>query len=237
MAVLPQALSRSCPLLPLLLSGCVTLGSHVAEGPPPSAEPPAKVVVMWRPRAVQGVDTMHNGQMLVGLAGRVWLLGADGLPLVGDGELKVELYADPPAPGAPPHKLEEWNISRADLQHKCLKRDMVGWGYNLQLPWHTYRPEITHVLMRACYKSAGGQTLYTPPQPVTLSDENQTVVNPPTVVPGAPAAQAPAAQAPAPTRPAVAQAPAATTPRAGPMTNLPTFRPGTNLSAAPGATP
>jgi len=231
MAVLPQALiRRSCSLLPLLvLSGCVTLGSQVAAIPQPSPEAPAHLVVTWLPRAVQGVDPAHNGQMLVGLAGRVWLLGADGLPLVGDGDLKVELYADPPAPGTPPQNLVDWTISHDDLHHKCLKRDMVGWGYNLELPWPTYRPEITRVLMRACYKPARGPMLYTSLQPVTLCDENQTVIHPPTVVPAVPAAQAPAAPAPA--------LPAAQPPRTGPMANLPTFRPGTNPSAAQGATP
>jgi hypothetical protein len=239
MAVLPQALTRrpgrAAALLPLLvLAGCVTLGSHVAEGPPPSAEVPTQLVMTWLPRAVQGVDTMHGGQVAVGLAGRVWLMGPSGCPLVGDGSLSVELYTEPPAPGAAPQMLEVWNIDHDNLHKKCLKRDMVGWGYNLELPWSTYRPEITRVLMRACYQPAKGAPLYAPLQPVTLSDENQTVVYPATTVTGVPAAQAPAAQAPA--RPAPAQA-AAGPPRSGPMSNLPTFRPGATLSAAQGATP
>jgi hypothetical protein len=210
----------------------VTLGSHAVLGPQPSPEPPTNLVVMWLPRVVQGVDTAHNGQMMMGLAGRLMLVGADGLPLVGDGDLTVELYVDPPAPGAPPRKMEDWHISHDDLHHKCLKRDMVGWGYNLQLPWNTFRPEITHVLMRATYKPVKGQALYTPLQPVTLSDDNQTVVHPPTTLTGAAAAQAAAAAA---AHQPVAQAPAAQPPRTGPMTNLPTFRPGP--STAPGATP
>jgi hypothetical protein len=226
MAVLPQTLSRpgrqAAALLPLLLSGCVTLGWH-AEGPPPSAVAPCQLVATWLPRAVQGVDTVHAGKMTVGLAGRVWLMGPDGgAPLVGDGDLKVELYVEPPA-GTGPQLLEVWNIGHDDLHHKCLKRDLIGWGYNLELPWNTYRPDLTRVLMRVCYKSDKGAPLYSPLQPVTLSDQNQTVVHPPTTVTGAAAPQG---------QPAAPQARALPT-GTGPMNNLPTFRPGATASARP----
>jgi hypothetical protein len=239
MAVLPQALTgraarAAALLLPLVLSGCVTLGPHLAVGPPVSAEAPSQMVVTWLPRAVQGVDVVHAGRTAVGLAGRAWLFGADaGTPLVGDGAVTVELYTESPTPGAPPQLLETWNIDHENLHKKCLKRDMVGWGYNLELPWSTYRPDVTHVLMRVCYKPANGAPVYSALQPVTLCDENQTVVHPPTTAPGVPAAQAPTATTQA--RPAAAQAatPAA---RTGPMTNLPVFRPGA-VSAAQGATP
>jgi hypothetical protein len=249
MAVLPQTLTR-CPhlsaaaLLPLLaLAGCVAPGPHGGELPPPSALAPSQIVVTWLPRAVQGVDTLHAGKVAVGLAGRVWLLGPDGgTPLVGDGALTVELYVDPGTPGAAPQLLENWNLDHDSLHKKCLKRDMIGWGYNLELPWNTYRPEIMHVLMRVCYKPANGSPLYSALQPVTLCDANQTVVYPPTTVSGAAAAaQAQAPPAPAPPRPAPAQAAAAPSrPQpAGPgaMSNLPTLRLGTTLGAAQGATP
>jgi hypothetical protein len=182
------------------------------------------LVVTWLPRAVQGVDVVHSGKMVVGLAGRVWLLGADGgPPLVGDGSLTVELYTDPPAPGAGPLLLENWSLKHDDLHKKCLKRDMIGWGYNLELPWNTYRPDLTHVLMRVSYKPAKGAPLYSALQPVTLSDENQTVVHPPTTVTGAAAPQG---------QPAAPQARALPT-GTGPMNNLPTFRPGATASARP----
>jgi hypothetical protein len=215
-------------LLPLLLSGCVTLGSHVAEGPPPSVEAPCQLVATWMPRAVQGVDVVHAGRMAVGVAGRVWLFGPDAAtPLVGDGAMTVELYAEPPVPGAAPQLLENWNLDHDSLHKKCLKRDMVGWGYNLELPWSTYRPEITRVLMRVCYKPAKGAPIYSPLQPITLSDENQTIIHPPTTVTGAAVPGQAAASLPA-----APQARALPTAQ-GPMGNLPTFRPG----AAPNATP
>lgn len=241
MAVFPQALTgragrAAALLLPLVLSGCVTLGQHVGMGPPVSEEAASQLVVTWLPRAVQGVDVVHAGRTVVGVAGRAWLFGADaGTPLVGDGALTVELYTESPTPGTPPQIRETWNIDHENLHKKCLKRDMVGWGYNLELPWSTYRPEITHVLMRVCYKPAKGAPVYSALQPVTLCDDNQTVVHPPTTVPGVPAAQAPAAKAPAHSVAAQAAAPAPT--RAGPMTNLPVFRPGAAAGAAQGATP
>jgi hypothetical protein len=233
MAVFPQALSRPgrpAAALLLLLSGCVTLGSHVADGPPVSAEAPCQMVATWMPRTVQGVDVVHAGRMAVGLVGRVWLFGRDcAVPLVGDGTLTVELYTEPPAPGAPPQLLENWNLDHENLHNKCLKRDMVGWGYNLELPWSTYRPDIAHVLMRVCYKPAKGAPIYSPMQPITLSDDNQTVIHPPTTVTGLPAPGQ--AAAPPPAAPQGRALPTA----GGPMAKLPTFRPGP--AAAATATP
>jgi hypothetical protein len=230
MAVLPQALSRPsrpAAALLLLLSGCVTTGPHGADGPPVSAEVPSQMVATWMPRAVQGVDVVHGGRPAVGLAGRVWLFGQSGLPLVGDGALTVELYTEPPAPGAPPQLMENWNLDHENLQKKCLRRDMVGWGYNLELPWNTYRPDVTHVLMRVCYKPIKGAPIYSPMQPITLCDDNQTVIHPPTTVTGLPAP----GQAAAPP-PAAPQGRALPT-TGGPMGHLPTFRPGNTPAATP----
>jgi hypothetical protein len=243
MAVLPQTLRKwpgAVAAALMALSGCVAPGLHSGEGPPlPSAVVPCQLVVTWVPRVVQGVDTMHAGKMAMGLAGRVWLLGPDGgAPVVGDGTLTVELYTEPPAPGAPPLLLEKWDLDHDSLHKKCLRRDMVGWGYNLELPWSSFRPEITHVLMRAYYKPVNGAPIYSALQPLTLCDENQTVVHPPTTLPAAAAPQVPAVS-PAPSQPAAA-APPPSRPQsagAGAMKNLPTLRLGTAPAAAQGATP
>ena len=63
------------------------------------------------------------------------------------------LASDNPAP------LEEWRFDRETLQ-RLYKRDAVGGGYTLFLPWGTYKSEITQVRLRLRYEPTKGTPLY-----------------------------------------------------------------------------
>jgi hypothetical protein len=98
-----------------------------------------------------------------GLAARVYLVG-DNLTKMpaGDGSLTVTLYdaAQPLTENAKPNQV--WTIDPASLR-QVLKKDGVGWGYDLWLPWHGYRPEIVRVRLIVKYESAKGQVAYSSP--------------------------------------------------------------------------
>src|SRR5262249_19841415 len=47
-----------------------------------------------------------------------------------------------------------------DTLRRLLKKDRIGWGYTLFLPWSTYRPEVTQVRLRVCYQPAQGSPIY-----------------------------------------------------------------------------
>ena len=80
-------------------------------------------------------------------------------PLIGDGCVVLDLYDDTHPAGNNPIPLEEWRIDRATLK-RLLRRDAVGWGYTLFLPWGTYKPDITQVQLRLRYEPVNGTPLY-----------------------------------------------------------------------------
>src|SRR5262249_41445546 len=61
-----------------------------------------------------------------------------------------------------------WRIDQDTLQ-RLLRRDMIGWGYTLFLPWGTYKPEITQVHLKVRYEPAHGTPVYSESSSMTLN--------------------------------------------------------------------
>jgi hypothetical protein len=132
------------------------------------------VVATWNPSVVFVPDSVHDGKLNPGLAGRIYMFGPEiGCPLLGNGCLAVQLF-DVSKPGADPdaHPLEEWRLSSETLK-QLQKRDAVGWGYTVFLPWGTYRPDITQIRLKVCYQPPKGFPLYATSGPMRLVDEDQ----------------------------------------------------------------
>jgi hypothetical protein len=184
-------------LLLLAAPGC-TLGQcfTCADGSqPPKPMRPAQVVTTWSNQVYYVPDTQHNGVPMPGLAGRLYLFGETiGFPQVGDGGAFVALYDDSVDP--PNGKLlEEWHIDK-DTLRRLLKKDAIGWGYTLFLPWGSYRPDVTRVHLTCRYDPAQGTPLYADASSLTLDH------GPPpggaaaaATTPGAPVAPPPAPEA------------------------------------------
>lgn len=182
-----------------LATGCVSLGSLVpGEEKPPTGDI-CQVVAAWNNQVIFTPDPAHNGDPTPGIAGRLYLFGPTvGYPVAGEGSLVVGLYLDPPGTttpvtGVPP--VEEWRIDK-DTLNRLLRKDAIGWGYTLFLPWGSYRKDITQVRLRVRYTPAKGSPLYAETPRLTLSEENTL----PQVLPP---------QVKAPQRPAVPAAPTA----------------------------
>jgi hypothetical protein len=159
------AARRGVALAALLLtlgSGCVSTDQLVTDlvGNPPSTV--TQVVAYWGSQLMPGVDPVHNGAPLYGIAGRVYLFGPGlGENLVADGKLVVEMYGMvPEQPQGPPALLETWEIKKDILNGVCLRRDGFGAGYTLNLPWEHYRPDVTHLDIRVRYEPNKGMTIY-----------------------------------------------------------------------------
>jgi hypothetical protein len=153
--------------------GCVAMDSFVLDAAmPPGPHAAAQVIAMWCNQVATTPDPAHNGEPVRGLAGRVYLFGPNiDCPVTGDGSLVVDLYVEavdhaPPAQSSAP--LEEWRFDR-DTLHRLLRRDAVGWGYTLFLPWSTYRPDITHVYLKVRYDPRTGGPLYAASARITLN--------------------------------------------------------------------
>jgi hypothetical protein len=149
-------------LFVLSIAGCTTIEAfHV---PFVTADVPhgdvRQVLVLWGDGVVTQPDPAHNGVLTPGLAARVYLVGNDlTRMLVGDGSLAVLLYdGDKPlSENAVPK--EVWNI-KPDSLESVLSKDALGYGYNLWLPWSSYRQDIRHVRLVAKYQSKQGAIAY-----------------------------------------------------------------------------
>jgi hypothetical protein len=152
---------------------------------------PCEVATAWLNRVQYTPDVANEGVPTPGLVCRLYLFDqTEKFPLVGDGAVLMTLFDDTHGPATQP--LEQWYIDPVTLK-KFLKKDTVGQGYTLFLPWKSCRPEVVKVHLSCKYEPAGGPPLFGPDTPLTLEH-----IPPPAGVPVA--AQPPAApQLPMPT--------------------------------------
>jgi hypothetical protein len=155
-----------------LCGGCVTLDSDKSESlkPPPPGDA-FQVIATWQNHVLFAPDPTRAGEPSPGLAGRLYLFGKQiDFPLTGNGQLVVDLFDES---SGEPVLQEEWRIDAATLD-RLLRKDVLGWGYTLFLPWKNYRPEICKVRMRCRYEPAKGSPLFCE-APVTLAVENGVI--------------------------------------------------------------
>ncbi len=162
---------QACGLALLLLaSGCVTTMPWSAHSETPAAI--CRVDTFWDGRLQITQDVVNGGKPLPGLAGRLYLFGSEfGAPEKGDGGIAVDLYdVSNASAGVQPKRLERWELDPGTIA-KLLRKDKIGWGYTLFLPWGTYSPDITRVQLNVCYTPRKGTPLYA--EPATISLRNQ----------------------------------------------------------------
>jgi hypothetical protein len=159
-------------LLAVVTTGCMSTGSFLHSGEVKPTGNICQVVATWSPEVVYTPDPAHGGEPTPGIAGRMYLFGPEiGYPLVSDGSLVVDLYYDPPGVGGKATvPLEEWCIDKDTLK-RLQRRDAIGWGYTLFLPWGTYKPEITNVRLRVRYEPTKGTPLYAETYALTLNKD------------------------------------------------------------------
>jgi hypothetical protein len=104
-----------------------------------------------------------------GLAGRLYVFGEDLRPLEAPGKLTVVVYAvDKDNKAGPP--LATWNFDSITLR-KLGRKDAIGYGYTLFLPWLEYKPEIRRVQLDVRYVPDGGQPLFAPSSTIALHQD------------------------------------------------------------------
>jgi hypothetical protein len=210
---LPHGLAAAAVLALLLTAGCSVLDPFVAGGDAPPGGAVYQVVATWKNEVAFAPDPSHAGAPTPGLAGRLYLFGPQiDFPLQGDGNVVVDLYDETSGKSV---LLEEWRFDRDTLQ-KLLRKDMIGWGYTLFLPWGTYKPDVKQVRLKLCYQPPGGSPLYADNPVMTLNAAG---------APSSPAGdQAPAAAAPRPPAATLPAQAAAATPAPLQVTRFPIMR-------------
>jgi hypothetical protein len=155
-----------------LCSGCVLLDSDKSESlkPPPPGEP-FQVIATWQNHVLFTPDPTRAGEPGPGLAGRLYLFGKQiDFPLTGNGQLVVDLFDESSGEAV---LQEEWRIDPVTLE-RLLRKDVLGWGYTLFLPWKNYRADICKIRMRCRFEPVKGTPLFCE-TPVTLASENGVI--------------------------------------------------------------
>jgi hypothetical protein len=149
-------------------SGCVNLESSTASNAPePPPLPVNEVMMYWEPSIRFAQDTTSSGTLMPGLAGRVYLIN-DDLKRMVDAQGSIHVAIRDTSPGAPTGQYAV-KCEFKELDLKRLKRkDMLGDGYTLFVPWETFRPEIKHVEVQVCYTPKGGAPHYSSPMALPL---------------------------------------------------------------------
>jgi hypothetical protein len=160
----------------VFVAGCVTLPKADKEDPMPHGEV-RQTVATWNHQVVFAADPVHGGVESPGLVGRLYLFGQEvSFPVIDDGSVIVDLYDDSQseeksaaevANGSQQLPLEEWRFDPITLK-KLAKKDMIGWGYTLFLPWGTYKPDIHQVHLKVRYLTAKGIPFFAESGPLSL---------------------------------------------------------------------
>ncbi len=136
----------------------------------------AEMAVGWKNRIAYLPDPVRHGQMSPGLAGQMFLFGAQPKMefVLADGTLTIDLLDETPRPpGQPAAKAERWQFDKETLRKLVTRDETFGKSYVLFLPWPTYKSDITRVRISARYDPDNGHTLYSTPAIITLDPANE----------------------------------------------------------------
>jgi hypothetical protein len=173
----------SGPWFELPLSFLQHLGrseARPATAEKPRSGAPSQVMACWQPEVQLLPDPAREGAPGPVLAGRVYVFDEEVKhPIPCPGSLIVDLYD---VTSGQEVMLEEWRID-TDTMKRLLKRDVIGWGYSVALPWSTCKPEVARVVLKLKFERgpdlSKGALAFTS-APMTLSHPSQrTEITPP----------------------------------------------------------
>jgi hypothetical protein len=149
LACLPLAQPGSPPPWEWLIELGRSFREALAVKPPAPDEPPAGVPrhakAVWEPQLQMQPDPGRGGKPGPVLVGRLYLFDEQVKHTMAcEGSLIVDLYDGTTGQEV---MLEEWRIDSETLR-RLLRRDLLGWGYTVGLPWTSYRPEVARVVLK-----------------------------------------------------------------------------------------
>jgi hypothetical protein len=145
----------------------------VANTAPAKPGEAARLTVAFSNKVIYAPDPTRGGNLLPGLLGRLYVFSTDeGVPIIADGEIVVDVWDNSSkAAGGQPRLIEVWNIDRESFA-KFRKRDIIGEGYSIFLPWSTYNVDIRQVNVIVRHTGADGRVLMSPPETLTVDHAN-----------------------------------------------------------------
>jgi hypothetical protein len=129
----------------------------------------ARFTAAWNNKIIFTPDPTHGGEMMPGILGRLYMFGPDEkFPLAPEGELVVGAWdhMNKDEKGKP-KLLELWYIDR-DTMRKLAKRDFMGNGYTVFLPFSKYNVDLVRINVMARFNSADGRSMMAAPEVLSL---------------------------------------------------------------------
>jgi hypothetical protein len=157
-----------------LATGCESLEKYSAKegfnmGFLKKKEPPVQIVSTWKPEVIFVPDPANQGNPNPGLAGRIYLFQSDlGKSTTCEGKLDIDLYDLGVVNGGAPVHLERWEYDSASLA-KLIRKDPIGDGYTVFLPWGSYRSDIQKIQLKLRFDHGGSFPIYADTGPITLN--------------------------------------------------------------------
>ncbi|MFO0967067.1 MAG: hypothetical protein U0793_15985 [Gemmataceae bacterium] len=173
--------SVSIPVLFALVtvSGCVQTESWVFKSPVP-ASGVSQINMIWTGLTVTQ-DSANKGDPLPGFAGRLYLVGMDAAtPLLAEGKVVADMLI--PAPDSKWRLIERWEIDPKTLQ-RLARKDFIGEGYTLFLPWPAYNAEVTQAQMRVVFYPKAGDPIYGQPSIIHVHPPSHIPIETKEIVP------------------------------------------------------
>lgn len=131
-----------------------------------------KLIVRWNSQVQFGVDSMSN-RPIAAVCGQLSLLDmASGSGIDCDGKLVVDLFDATPRGDGPPKQLERWEIDPESVKKFARSDRLLQKGYELNLPWASYTPDISQVHLLVRFEPTAGEPLSTR-QLMTLQSNKQ----------------------------------------------------------------
>ena len=129
----------------------------------------ARLTAAWNNKVMYAPDPTHGGDPVPGLLVRLWIFGPDTKDaLTVPGELIIGLWDNTPkAAGAQPVLQEVWHIDTETVE-KFRRKDIIGDGFTLFLPWSKYHVDLKQVNVVARFNGTDGRNLVSTPERLTI---------------------------------------------------------------------
>lgn len=163
------------------------MAKHGSELPKGSA---TEFALTWQNKVGYLPDPTHNGDMIAGLVGQMFLFGPGYQPAVANGKLVVEMFDESGRPGINGTRLGTYTFEKDALRKLVTMDERFGKSYAVFLPWPDYKAEIGRVKVTARFEPERGYPLYAPVAVVTLDNGTNKSVARSSQTVGAPAGDA-----------------------------------------------
>lgn len=143
-------------------------GKDVSKGTP------TEIALTWQPKVAHLPDPTHNGALIAGVVGQMFLFGPGYQPAQANGKLVIEMFDETGRAGASGDgpRLGGWTFDKDTLRKLITMDERFGKSYALFLPSPDYKPAISRVKLTARFEPERGYPLYAPNSTLTFDTEN-----------------------------------------------------------------